>query len=303
MNLLSAKDFEKLKSALNENKTDMFKAHRSIHKLFNFISFYEWLDGHALDPRVVSLTKLNSEVRATEKTLPGYIMNNTPSAISKKNLQQLLKSGHTLQIRSLHNSYLPLTRLQRDLIKELHCFVSINLYYSPAQSQAFTKHSDPYDFLVLQLDGEKTWKLDQSKTNQVILKKGDLLYVPAHTMHEVKTTTTPSLHLTIALHRLNMVDLLETYYSKSLYKLAYSKQNFDVSSIQSEMVRLGEKLMQLKDSQMTELILATWQRKLSQCFYDENFSEPTDSMIDELKFKDGSWKLTQHSREFIPKGK
>ena len=99
-----------------------------------------------------------------------------------------------------------------------------NLYLTPAGAQGFDAHYDWMDGLVVQLDGAKRWRLyppivalpraDLTRkptaaelaalpaAAEVVLREGDVLYLPRGTLHEASTPADQpqSLHLTIGLN-------------------------------------------------------------------------------------------------------
>ncbi|CAK9079520.1 unnamed protein product [Durusdinium trenchii] len=104
--------------------------------------------------------------------------------------------------------------------------VYANCYVTPQFSQTAPPHADDRDVLVLQLEGEKHWSiysspvylpypseqvgkdhlevpcevLDSQNTRMLqTLRAGDVLYVPRGFVHEAKTSSLSSLHLTVAI--------------------------------------------------------------------------------------------------------
>lgn len=96
------------------------------------------------------------------------------------------------------------------------------LFLTPSNSQALPPHYDPADLFILQLEGEKRWRLygfekplanlqhklaDDSVREEVlaqepqdfVLKAGDLLYFPRGYVHEALTGAEHSLHLTLSI--------------------------------------------------------------------------------------------------------
>lgn len=99
-----------------------------------------------------------------------------------------------------------------------HC--TVNLYYSPPTgTPGLSHHFDSTHIFVLQLEGSKHWEvgagpvtrpqerqaqLGRLQTSQgrleprVHLRRGDVLYLPPHTLHRAIATNEPSLHATFA---------------------------------------------------------------------------------------------------------
>lgn len=114
-----------------------------------------------------------------------------------------------------------------------HCMVGANVYLTPPDSQGFAPHYDDIEAFVLQIEGEKYWKLynpiseaehlpRSSSRNfqeseignpilEVILKPGDVLYFPRGMIHQASTVTGKhSLHITLSFYqRQSYADLFE----------------------------------------------------------------------------------------------
>ena len=116
-------------------------------------------------------------------------------------------------------------RLTHALARCLGFRVSANVYFTPPNASAFEAHMDWMDGLVVQLQGEKWWKvyspslvmlprpdtvrspyaetgiLSNLSAEEVVLRSGDLLYIPRGLVHEASTAagTKPSLHITFGI--------------------------------------------------------------------------------------------------------
>lgn len=104
-----------------------------------------------------------------------------------------------------------------------------NIYLTPKNSQGLPAHYDGHDVFVLQLSGEKYWKLYQKPVDNpyrgedfkvgkyevgdpvesFILKPGDCLYIPRGLMHEAESTDgESSLHITVGMIVKTWADLM-----------------------------------------------------------------------------------------------
>ncbi|XP_042355741.1 ribosomal oxygenase 2 isoform X2 [Plectropomus leopardus] len=117
--------------------------------------------------------------------------------------------------------------------EKLECFfgalVGSNVYITPQESQGLPPHYDDVEVFILQLEGQKHWRLYTptvplaaeysleseerigSPTHDIILKAGDLLYFPRGTIHQADTPagTEHSTHLTLSTYqRMSWGDLL-----------------------------------------------------------------------------------------------
>ncbi|CAL8266096.1 unnamed protein product [Merluccius merluccius] len=109
--------------------------------------------------------------------------------------------------------------------EKLECFfgtlVGSNVYITPQESQGLPPHYDDVEVFILQLEGEKRWRLYHptvplareyslepehrigSPTHDIILKAGDLLYFPRGTIHQAETPVgvDHSTHLTLSTYQ------------------------------------------------------------------------------------------------------
>jgi ribosomal protein L16 Arg81 hydroxylase len=119
------------------------------------------------------------------------------------------------------------------LAGDLRAYVQANIYLTPPHSRAVPPHSDAHHIFVLQISGAKTWRLyrrtadvslmdpavagdgcgedfaELEPTQSLILRPGDLLYVPHGLVHAAATSETASLHVTLGVHAGNGFQLLE----------------------------------------------------------------------------------------------
>jgi hypothetical protein len=129
------------------------------------------------------------------------------------------EAGATIVLQALHVNWHPLAVFCRLLEDALGCGVQANSYSTPSGSQGFGVHHDTHDVLVLQVAGEKRWKLNDPllelplkhqrysrslgdsgpPTHDLVLRAGDTLYLPRGWLHEAETSQTDSLHLTIGI--------------------------------------------------------------------------------------------------------
>ncbi|XP_039913146.1 ribosomal oxygenase 2 isoform X2 [Hirundo rustica] len=111
--------------------------------------------------------------------------------------------------------------------EKLECYfgslVGSNVYITPQGSQGLPPHYDDVEVFILQLEGEKHWRLYKptvplareynvepedrigSPTHEFILKPGDLLYFPRGTIHQADTPhgISYSTHVTISTYQNN----------------------------------------------------------------------------------------------------
>ena len=145
--------------------------------------------------------------------------------ISDDALLRLFAQGCTIVLQGLHRTWEPLLRLSQDLAAYLGHPVQVNAYVTPTQSTGFAAHYDVHDVFVLQIAGEKRWRLyppvrdnparDEPWTDhrdaveqaaaaepshEVVLAPGDCLYLPRGWLHAASALDGVSTHVTIGVH-------------------------------------------------------------------------------------------------------
>ncbi|XP_063237656.1 ribosomal oxygenase 1 isoform X2 [Bacillus rossius redtenbacheri] len=142
-------------------------------------------------------------------------------------------AGCSVRLLNPQSFHPKLHLLNATLQEYLGCFVGANAYLTPPQSQGFAPHYDDIEAFILQLEGQKQWRLYAPRTQQevlprfssdnlaeeeigrpimeVVLSPGDLLYFPRGTIHQAHTVAAGhSLHVTLSCYQRNTWgDLLE----------------------------------------------------------------------------------------------
>jgi hypothetical protein len=130
-------------------------------------------------------------------------------------------AGATLVISQFHEHHEPLARFCRGLEHAFLHPVQANIYLTPPGAQGFRPHYDTHDVLVLQIAGEKAWRVwpgqpfprptrrtpwkggvaPEGEPEAIWLRAGDALYLPRGVIHDAAAQGTgePSLHATIGL--------------------------------------------------------------------------------------------------------
>ncbi|XP_076017470.1 ribosomal oxygenase 2 [Genypterus blacodes] len=114
-----------------------------------------------------------------------------------------------------------LWRIQENLECFFGALVGSNVYITPQESQGLPPHYDDVEVFILQLEGQKRWRLYNptvplareyslepednigEPSHDIILKTGDLLYFPRGTIHQAETPkeVTHSTHLTLSTYQ------------------------------------------------------------------------------------------------------
>lgn len=139
------------------------------------------------------------------------------------------RGGATIILQQAHQLEPSLGRLCRGLEHVFSAHVQTNLYLTPPNAQGFKTHYDNHCVLVLQIAGEKAWRLYEKPVDtpfrgeefelgkhesgelkqEFVLNAGDCAYVPRGLMHDAMTSgTEPSLHVTVGLITRTWADLM-----------------------------------------------------------------------------------------------
>lgn len=143
-------------------------------------------------------------------------------------LTALFADGATLVLQALHRTWPPVVTFAQQLAADLGHPVQVNAYVTPPQSRGFDDHYDVHDVFVLQVSGQKRWRIhapvheaplrDQPWTDRrdavraeaereplvdAVLEPGDVLYLPRGTLHAATALGDVSTHLTFGVHAWN----------------------------------------------------------------------------------------------------
>ena len=176
-----------------------------------------------------------------------------PVIADSKDLWANFENGNTIRLLCPHQYNDSVHCLLSTLELELGCMIGANAYLTPSgESQGFAPHYDDIDAFVLQLEGVKHWRVyaplnraetlprissadytDDDLKNvetviDVLLKPGDVLYMPRGWIHQAVTTPTNqhSLHLTVsAMQKWAWVDYLDILLPAAIEAVAGSDRS------------------------------------------------------------------------------
>jgi len=165
--------------------------------------------------------------------------------VSDDRLVRLFADGSTLVLQALHRVWPPILDFCQRLAAELGHPVQANAYVTPPQNQGFSAHYDVHDVFVLQIEGEKQWRIhppvlesplrdqpwndrkssvqrqaEESPMLEAILRPGDCLYLPRGYLHAATALGGVSTHLTLGVHVWTRFALAERVMSQVMRNLA-----------------------------------------------------------------------------------
>ena len=161
---------------------------------------------------------------------------------------QAYQQGASFRIRGINRHWKALWLLCRQIEGVFAFPVGANLYCTPKNSHGLERHYDRHDTLILQIAGSKHWALysspeklplehvpllafeklgeatqyrgapvvedvvaltaSEEPTDEFVMEPGDFLYLPRGFVHEARTSTDLSVHVTIGIHALTWLDLI-----------------------------------------------------------------------------------------------
>jgi ribosomal protein L16 Arg81 hydroxylase len=174
------------------------------------------------------------------------------------------EGGATIVLQGLHLHWPPLARFCRGLEATLGHPVQANSYYTPRGSQGLAVHHDTHDVFVLQISGEKRWLVyepafelplrDQkykrevhgepgSPLHDLVLRAGDVLYLPRGWLHEALTSDTDSLHITVGVNVYTWIDAVRAAVESCADDVEFRRAVADDGETEADLLaRLAERL-------------------------------------------------------------
>ena len=138
---------------------------------------------------------------------------------------QRFTDGATLVLQGLHRTWRPVVDFSQALAAELGHPVQVNAYVTPPENTGFSDHYDVHDVFVLQIAGEKRWRIrppvhdlplrdepwtthraevEEAALGAPLIEEtfapGDCLYLPRGYLHSATALGGTSIHLTIGVH-------------------------------------------------------------------------------------------------------
>jgi len=172
-------------------------------------------------------------------------------------------AGATIALQGLQYTHPPLARFCRSLEAELTHPVQANAYFTPPDAQGFGRHYDSHDVFSLQITGEKRWLVFEPSLElplpsqarrpeavtqgepvlDVVLQPGDTLYLPRGWVHEVYTSETLSLAVTIGVMAYTWVDDVQAALAECAEEVEFRRSVPESGEMEDDLVAmLAERL-------------------------------------------------------------
>jgi ribosomal protein L16 Arg81 hydroxylase len=203
--------------------------------LFSLTAVDELLSRRGLRTPFIRMAKGGSVVPAASYTRSGGTGAQVADQVADDRVLELFIEGHTIVLQGLHRLWPPLIDFASALTADLGHPVQVNAYVTPSSSQGFSAHYDVHDVFVLQVAGEKRWRIhepvlrdplrDQPWTDvraqvearaqeepviDAVLRPGDALYLPRGYLHAAEALGGVTCHLTVGVHPVTRRAMLES---------------------------------------------------------------------------------------------
>ncbi len=192
--------------------------------------------------------------------------------IDRAAIARFYREGATVIVNQAQRFLPALGQLCQGMEHIFSCHVQTNLYLTPPGQQGFATHFDNHDVFVIQVEGEKAWRLlgvpldlpfrgekfdstahaSGELREEFTLHAGDCLYVPRGMMHDAATSgDAPSLHITVGLINKTWADLLLEAVAEAALRLpdlrsslppGFARGDFDRTAARTTLTNLLQQL-------------------------------------------------------------
>ncbi|WP_270887005.1 JmjC domain-containing protein [Pedococcus sp. 5OH_020] len=198
---------------------------RDFADLFSAVAVDELVSARGLRTPFLRVAKAGTTLPERTFTRGAGVGATISDQVSDDALFAQFRAGATLVLQGLHRVWAPVLRLSQELAAELGHPTQVNAYVTPPESTGFSDHYDVHDVFVLQVEGEKQWRVrppvhplplrNQPWTDrraavqeaaegapllETTLRPGDCLYLPRGYLHSATALGGVSIHLTVGVH-------------------------------------------------------------------------------------------------------
>ncbi|MFE0654505.1 JmjC domain-containing protein [Streptomyces sp. NPDC059534] len=150
------------------------------------------------------------------------------NCVDPEKVRRLFHDGATIFWTGVNHFNSTVRRISEIFAEELGVRVEGDIFLTPARTQGFVIHHDPFDTYIVQLSGTKNWKVwptpeerpkqwvsyDQKDMPEPVIEEslqpGDVLYIPYGTPHGPVAEEDTSLHMTFSAPPVMWSDKLES---------------------------------------------------------------------------------------------
>jgi len=214
-----------------------------------------------------------------------------PAPVNPAKVKALLGLGASLIANHIHRVCPPVAAVVAMLEREFSARVFANVYCSFQGVQAFQTHFDLHDVFAVQVEGEKTWHVYESRADTPInplppgdeiekwltasrgkllfeaqMKPGDILYLPRGQYHDALTGAQASLHVTFGVQPatgLALFPLLEKTLMRESGFREYLPDARDGTALRERLAALAERVKAVMTSPAFAVDVMNHQRDLA----------------------------------------
>ena len=239
-NYFSNNQIDLLAKAKSEKKYIHLKnENESLKKVMNVKSLNKLISMHnCWDNKNFSLVLNKNTIPFSAFFTKGDTLGFAKTAPDPVKVENYLRKGASLVLNDLIYFSNEIEKLASDLQSITNGRCQANLYFSMQSHQAFAPHFDTHDVFALHCEGEKIWNIYENfekdpinhpiykqelndKTekpgkiiDQVLLKPGDLLYLPRGQFHDALASKNGAMHIAFGITYLKPIDIFQYYYDQ-----------------------------------------------------------------------------------------
>ena len=239
-NYFSNNQIDLLAKAKSEKKYIHLKnENESLKKVMNVKSLNKLISMHnCWDNKNFSLVLNKNTIPFSAFFTKGDTLGFSKMAPDPVKVENYLRKGASLVLNDLIYFSNEIEKLASDLQSITNGRCQANLYFSMQSHQAFAPHFDTHDVFALHCEGEKIWNIYENfekdpinhpiykqelndKTekpgkiiDQVLLKPGDLLYLPRGQFHDALASKNGAMHIAFGITYLKPIDIFQYYYNQ-----------------------------------------------------------------------------------------
>lgn len=214
-----------------------------------------------------------------------------PAPANPAKVKALMGLGASIVANQLHRVCPEVGAVASMLEREFAARTSANVYCSFQGVQAFQTHFDLHDVFAVQAEGEKTWRVYESRADAPVnpvppgdewekwltetrgkilfeahMKPGDLLYLPRGQYHDALTGDAASLHVSFGVQPatgLALFRLLENALTRESDFRAYLPDAREAGALGERLAKLADRVRAVMASPAFAIDVANHQRELS----------------------------------------
>ncbi|MBT2499361.1 cupin-like domain-containing protein [Agromyces sp. ISL-38] len=202
--------------------------------LFSAAAVDELVTRRGVRTPFIRMAQEGSVLAASAYTASGGFGAEIADQVSSDKVLAEFAGGATIVLQGLHRLWPPIIDFTRELIDDIGHPAQVNAYVTPPSSQGFDPHYDTHDVFVLQISGEKHWRIhapvlvdplrtqpwDQHRAAvaraathepviDVVLRPGDAVYLPRGWIHSATALGATSVHLTVGMSAYTRADIVD----------------------------------------------------------------------------------------------